>query len=366
MKKIIIPADKLRPALKRLALAVPGKAALPVLSNLYCRVEKDQIELITTDLEITIKCRCEAETHGDPFEMLLPFAFLHRVVNLIHSGPVEIELNGKNYDKARITGPNDKYDLNVIDHVDIYPKLPPVPKQRFLKLEKSFIDWLPVALATICEDTLRPAMTHVLLDVKAAELIMVSTDASSIFTHKFIQECSQEDQLLLSARVVKAIADFPGADVSWSAKNIGFHADNVTVIARRPEARFPDYKVVIPKTEKNLAVNRGALIAALERCSLTSDASVKTTLIFNKEPAGTVELQAIDVDMDRLIDVTIDGEYTGDVPEFTVNASRLLKLLYQVENETINLAVSSATKGVVLTADEDPEYLGMIMPLASK
>lgn len=361
MKKIVFQAEKLRPVLKKLALAVPHKPVTPVLSNLYCRVEKDQVELITSDLDVTIRCLCEAEVDDGPFEILLPFDFIHRVVDFTRVGPVSIHVTGN---KVKLFGANDTYNLNALDKVEDYPKLPSTPKKKSLQLDEEFICWLSTALATVSDDVKnRPAITNVLLDVMAEELAMVATDGSSIFSRKFKQTCPEPEQLLLSPRVIKAITDFSSVSITWSANYIGLAGENITVIARRLDVRFPNYKAVIPSIAKNLTFSRAAMVSALERCSLTSDPHVKTTLILKGPSWGIINLQAEDTDYQRIIDVTVEGEYSGEAEDITVNATRLSNLLCQIETETVNMAIASATSAAVLTADEDPDYLGLIMPL---
>lgn len=359
MKKFIVPADTLRPILKKLSQAVNTKIVNPVLLNLYCKVESERVELTTSDLEITIRYHFEAETEGAPFEVLLPFDFVNKVAGLIHSDNICVMVTGS---KACILGPNDVYELKSLDKVEDFPKLPPVPKNRYLKMDNTFIGWLKKSLDTVSSDELRPAMTHACLDIDLTEMTMVSTDGSSIFTYKLAQSSPQKDELLIGPKVIKAIADFPSVEISWTAKNIGFYTENATVVYRRHEEKFPNYKAVIPSFENNLQVDKHALVGALQRCALTSDSTVKTSLIF-KTP-GKILLQAVDADYERTIEVTIDGNYTGTTEEVDLNALRMLKLLGQINEESISMAIASASKGIVITAEEDKNYLGLIMPLA--
>ncbi|RYZ52900.1 MAG: hypothetical protein EOP49_08500 [Sphingobacteriales bacterium] len=72
MKKLIISAELLKPALAKLAHVVQQKSLIPAASSLYCKVTPNQLELIGTNTEITIiiKLVCESQ---ETFDFLLPF-----------------------------------------------------------------------------------------------------------------------------------------------------------------------------------------------------------------------------------------------------------------------------------------------------
>lgn len=359
MQKMTVSTAQLKPVLKKLAQVVPGKTVLPALMNLYCRVEKTEVEFVTSDLETTIVCKCPVQTDGAPFEVLLPFSFMYRLVNLIPDTSLEIKITGN---KALITGPNDTYNLNALESVENYPKMPDIPKRKSLPMDDSLVYWLQKALLTVSRDELRPALTTVCLDITAAGITMVSTDSHTIFTRKFASDAGIVDQLLVRSKVIKAIDGFEKLSIGWTAKNIAFQDDTTTVISRRMDAKYPDYKVVLFDYEKNLQVSKSELMRALEKCILCSEITHKTTFHLKKEE-GKIHLAAADIDIERDGDVSIDGAYSGEVESFDIDAGLLLKMLDQIAGDTLNLHISSSQKGILLTVDEDPEYFGMIMPL---
>lgn len=359
MQKMTVSTAQLKPVLKKLAQVVPSKTELPALTNLYCKVGKTEVEFVSSDLETTILYRCPAQTEGAPFEVLLPFSFMYRLVNLLPDTTLEIKIAGN---KALITGPNDTYNLNALEPVDNYPKMPDIPKRKSLPMDDGIVYWLKKALLTVSRDELRPALTAVCLDITSTGITMVSTDAHTIFTRKFTSDAGIEDQLLVRSKVIKAIDGFEKLSICWTAKNIAFQDEYMTVISRRLDCKYVDYKTVLFEYEKNLQVSKAELIGALEKCILCCETTHKTTFLLKKE-VGKVHLAAADNDIERDGDVSIDGEYAGEVESFDINAGQLLKMLDQIDGDTLNLHVSSSTKGILLTVDEDPDYFGMIMPL---
>lgn len=358
MKKFIISSKQLAAALKKLAQAINKNSTLPVLVNLYCKVRKTEVELITSDLELTISitCSCEA-THE--FEMLIPFEFITKVMALSNDQPITIEMNGN---KARIHGENDTYELGSLDKVKDFPNLPQPPQQKFISMNGTFIEWLGKARATVSKDELRPAMQKICLDIKQDHLTMASTDAHLIFNHRFAVESKSEDQLLISPKIAKALDGFEKTEIYWSKQHIAFKSGNVTVIATRHEDKFPDYQVVFHNEPANLVLDRHAVINALERACLNSNSTKHTVIYLRKEP-GTIHFESDDIDLNRKITVDIPGSFKGEVERTAVNAEKMLALMNQVEYDEVHLSIVAPQKGIQISSASDLDYKALIMPL---
>jgi DNA polymerase III sliding clamp (beta) subunit (PCNA family) len=191
---------------------------------------------------------------------------------------------------------------------------------------------------------------------------MVSTDAHYLFTHTFPVESKAEDQLLISTKIAKALDGFESTEIFWNSKHIGFHSNNITVIATRPDDKYPAYKNVIPDYPANLLLDREEVLNALQRCCLSSNASKQTVILLHEE-AGTIRFIADDIDFNRKIQVDVNGAYRGPVDRIAVSADRLLTMMKQVNYDKINLHIHHQDKAVLLTSESDAEYLALLMPL---
>jgi DNA polymerase-3 subunit beta len=308
MNKLIISTDVLKPALKTLGQAIAAKPAIPALSSLYARTRsKDsQVELITSDLELTISCLCSCECKED-FEMLLPFDLLSKLVQLLPGEPLTIELHKGN--KGSITGGNDSMQLGVLAKVEEYPKVPDIPKKNTLELTGEMMTWLDRSMATIGKDEARPAMTRALLEIQKDGITIVSSDAHCLFRHN---------------------------------------------------DKYPDYKIVIPNHDPNLEIYRADLLSALRRVSLINDASV--SFFFSPSNKKGFLISASNADLERNSEHTVAGVYTGKAPSITFSPKLLANMLNQIPFDNIRLHIDAPTRAALITAEEDENYLGMIMP----
>lgn len=358
MKKFIIAADTLKKALSKLGQAVASKPTLPILGNILVKVNKDEVILITTDLELTILYTCTCESQGS-FEMLIPFDFLNRIMGMSKNQPMSIELKGK---MATITGEYDEYEIGSLDKVADFPDLPTIPKKNFISINGAFVTVLGRSMMTVSKEELRPAMQKTCLDITDKGMTMVSTDAYTLFTHAFEVTSTAPDQLLISPKIAKALEGFSTTEIHWHTKHIAFKTEGIVVIATRHEDKYPDYKVVIPSYDGNLLLDRQHLIDALRRCCLSTNTTRETKIILKKS-GGTIHFEAVDIDLNRKIQADISGVYEGEVESISVNARKLLTLMEQVDYEKVHLAIHSPGKPVLIRSENDKDYLGLIIPL---
>lgn len=362
MKKFIIASDQLKPALKKLGQAIDAKGVLPITKNILCKVGDNSVELIATDTEITISIVCPAETNKQPaFELLLPFNYLADIVALSPHAPFEIQ--HPSVRKALIICDQEEYAINSLEKLDDFPKLPKLIKGKFA-FGNDVVDTLTKALLTVSKDDLRPSMTRVLMDLDK-ESVLVSTDAATLFRQGISCEVSEPEQLQFSAKMIKSMHGMTDPELAWDKKMVCIKDDNTTIWCTRFTDQYPDYKAVIPAMEEyepNLEISKEALEDALNKCCISSIGTKQTTIHLLEEK-GVIKFTSDDPDMGRKNQVKKSADYTGSIEVVAVNAGKMLNMLNQVEADTVKLHIHSKTKAILISTEENPDYLGLIMPL---
>jgi len=359
MKKFIISSDALKAATKKLGQVIVANPTLPVLYNIYCKVTKGEVELIATDLEITISYKCPAEA-VDTFELLLPFDFLNKIVSVIKIQPVTVE--HPSVRKARIITDNDVFEINSLQKFEDFPKLPAAPKKIGLELDSDFTYLLSKAMLTSSKDETRPAMTKACLDIQGDNINLVSTDAHCLYRHKINVDSTEKEQLLLSKKMAHALDSLDKIELSWTAKMIIVKSDKIVIWCTRHEEAYPNYNAIIPNHGPNLKLQKNDMVDALHKACISS-ATTKQTNIYARKEKGFINFETDDADMSRKILVKIPGDYTGDVEAIAVNAKKLLTILDQVPGQEINLHIGTAYTAILISTEEDADYLGLLMPL---
>lgn len=355
MKKLTITSDSLKPALAKLSQAVNIKNSLTALVNVYCKVTPNQLELIGTDTEITICYRLECEAK-ESFDFLLPFEFLNKIIAINKGYTLEIEA-GK---VVKIKCNSDVYEVKPNSKISEFPQLQAFPFDNIFTIDSTLLHSLITALNTT--GNIREFMTFVCLDIAPNKATVVSTDANVLFSQEFETTENLTQQLLLSAKALKALNGSTEIKASYNDKIIGF--DNglmQVIIVRTTTSKYPDYKSIFPADwDANFYINRYAFIDVLSKASLSSDPFKNTTLHFtNKE---ILRLTAKDDMLD--IDLTVEAKNdVANIEHTSINSEKMLKLLHQIEVNDIELAIHNAQRAIVITSKELNGYKALIMPL---
>lgn len=162
-------------------------------------------------------------------------------------------------------------------------------------------DRIALALKFVSNDDLRPAMTGILFSDE-----MVATDAHRLYHHKL----GFKDEFILPAKAAKILLALGGGEwwVSRMDMNIHFErADGVTIISRAIDARFPDYKVVLPDVKDvraKLISHPDTLMKELKNAQEFANRSTsQVTFSLN----GKVGIHSCDVDFSFEYSNQLDG-----------------------------------------------------------
>lgn len=357
MKKFEIDTGKLAPALKKIGLAINKNSVLPILGSILIKALPNEVVLISTDLEVTIYYRIDCECKEN-FEAIVPFDFLNKVVGLNKNCPLTIE-SGKSF---KVIGPNDVYEFKSPEKVSDFPKLQNAEMGSEFKIDSEVLACLRTALTTTGNNPSVPQYHPVLLELANGKITVASTDGGfMVFSKEFPIEFLENQQLLLSAKVIKVLEGCETAIILYQDKSIRFTSGDITIINTRSELKFVSFrKVFPPEWPSNISINRNALLEALGKCSISAD-SLRTTLV-DFSTTGEVKLLAEDGMIK--INVSVPGTYSGSVLATQVNSDKLIKLLHQVDYPEIDFAIHDKNRAIVLSSKEDAGYLAMIMPIA--
>ena len=359
MKKLTVKSNDFKIALAKLGQAVNPKSVLPILKNLLCKVSPDQMELIASNLEITIIYKLECSTN-ETFEFLIPYQTISDIISNNPFIPIEIEAGKKN---IKVKAISDIYDIKIADKTTDFPAVPEIVRSNDIEIDIDILNCIHLALATTGVNEKRPQLVNVLLELSPGIITVASSDgAYMVYSKSFKSEQTQTQELLLSPLLIKVLKGINYVKAFYSEKNIGFESHNITIINVRSEEKFVNFRAIFPQDYPgNLKLNREALLQALNKCSLSTD-RLHTTKI-NLESKDEVKLNASDEMIN--IDVVIPCQYNGTVTETAINSEKLLRILSQINSDDIILALHDAKRAIVITVLDDDGYKGMIMPIAT-
>ena len=131
------------------------------------------------------------------------------------------------------------------------------------------------------------------------------------------------------------------------------------------DARFPDYKVVIPTNNPyKLVLEKSAFQSALRRVSVFSNKS--TNQVALNITGSELGLQAQDVDFSFEGAEKMKCQYDGEDLTIAFNARFLIEMLNAAESDQVKVELSTPTKAGILKpteAEDGEELLMLVMPL---
>ena len=137
------------------------------------------------------------------------------------------------------------------------------------------------------------------------------------------------------------------------------------LVCRLIDARFPDYKVVIPTDNPyKLTVNKNDFQNALRRVSVFSNKS--TNQVALTISGSELQLAAQDVDFSFEGNERMNCQYDGEDLQIAFNAKFLIEMLNAADTDEVIIELSTPTKaGIIKPTEkkEDEELLMLVMPL---
>ena len=214
-------------------------------------------------------------------------------------------------------------------------------------------------------------MTGVFFELDKKGLQCVATDAHRLVRYKRTDvKCPKTDSFIAPRKPLTLLkAAIPSTDeeitVSYNSNHLFVKHGTTQMSCRLIDARFPDYKVVIPADNPyKLTVNKSDFQSALRRVSVFSNKS--TNQVALNISGSELQLAAQDIDFSFEGNERMKCQYTGEDLTIAFNARFLIEMLNATESDEVVVELSTPTKAGILKPsekDENEELLMLVMPL---
>jgi DNA polymerase-3 subunit beta len=204
-------------------------------------------------------------------------------------------------------------------------------------------------------------------------MTMVATDSHRLvrFTRTDVKSETEASFILPKKplNLLKNVLGYVNGDVSveFTAKNAAFTFDNMRLVCRLIEGRYPNYDAVIPKENPfSLTMQRADLMNSIRRVAIFSSKS--TSQVKLNIQGSEIQLSAEDVDYASSASERLACEYEGEDMEIAFNSKFISEMLSNLESERIILKLSAPNRAGILvpdadTPDKDEDLLMLVMPV---
>ncbi|WP_276502364.1 DNA polymerase III subunit beta [Terrimonas pollutisoli] len=366
--KFIVSSSSLLKQLQHIAGVINSNTVLPILEDFLFEVEKNKLTVVATDLETVMRVQLDIEAK-DSGKVCVPAKILLDSLKNIADQPLTFNID-KNFG-VEITSDNGKYKV-MGENPDNFPKEPGADDTTsFNVTASSLITAINKTLFATSNDDLRPAMTGVFFELDKKGMQCVATDAHRLVRYKRKDvSCPKSDSFIVPRKplnLLKAAIPSSGDEltVSYNSNHLFVKHGTTQMSCRLIDARFPDYKVVIPADNPyRLTVNKSDFQSALRRVSIFSNKS--TNQVALSISGSELQLAAQDVDFSFEGTERMKCQYNGEDIVIAFNAKFLIEMLSASDGDEVNIELSTPTKaGLIKPSDQDEEeeLLMLVMPL---
>lgn len=365
--KIKVKQEKLNKALSIVSRITVGKITLPILNNVLIRADKNQVSLITTNLDMAVIDYLPVSNSEDgvitvPARLLAEF-----VSNLPKDENIELSSSDN-----KITIKSGKYS-SIINGTaaDDFPELPEINEKTSVTFKINLEDFKnsinQVIIAT-SNDLTRPALTGVYFNTINNNLMIAATDGYRLAEKALIKNIKSEVQALVPSTTLQEvlrtnIEEDEEIEISFSEDLVRFRLGEVEIISKLIDASFPDYQKLIPK---NLDISLNLNKEEITRVT-------KLAALFSKSIGGSIICEAKTPDKFSVKSIANEfGENDSEIKttikksgKVNLNSRFLLDALNSLEESEITFQFSTHVEPVLLKNKKDNDYTHIIMPLNS-
>ena len=367
--KFVVSSSVLLKQLSAVNGVIANNPIVPILENFLFQIDQNQLTVTASDLQ-TVMITTLAIESTDSGAIAVPARLLLDTLRGLPDQPITFKIDKDTFGTEIITE-NGRYKLSGENPID-FPKVPQVTKSISVSIPA---DVLGSAIANtifaVSNDDLRSAMTGVYVQLSAEYTNFVATDGHRLIRYRRTDMKSEHESTMIIPRKALTLlkATLPSDDTTvtadFSSANAFFSFNNIKMICRLIDERFPDYENAIPQNNPNvMTINRSEFLGSLKRISIYSN---KTThQIRLKLAQNDLVVSAEDLDYSNEANEKLVCDYEGDEMEIGFNAKFMVEMLGNISSNMISLEMSQPNRaGLIIPSDkkENEDILLLVMPV---
>ena len=375
--KFKINRDYFSSGLQFVTSVVGARKTMPILQNVLIEASGSKIHLTTTNLDLGARCTVKAEVE-EGGSVTLPVKELGRIIREL--ADMEVRVETSETPKATISTRGSVFNVIGMDSKE-FPPLPEIEERNNFTINRSeLISMLKSVSYAQSVNEERYMLKGVFFQFDKEKLSLVATDGRRLaVTQKSINTTEEEQgEFILPSLTVSEIEKMPdiGESVRFAFtdrqaafqldvsdrkdENHGF-VENIYLVSKVVEGKYPNYKQVIPRDDFNVAeVERELMQECVHRAALVSDEKI-TLRIKPKE----MEITGQSTLGDACESMNIS--YAGEETTVSFNPRFILDPLRFISQDKLKLEfrddMSPGVFKVLESEKSDVSILCVVMPI---
>ncbi len=363
---IKINRDTLLKPLSSVSGIVEKRHTLPILSNLLLEIKQSKIALTATDLEIQISLSINTAKN----EELSITVSAKKLLDICRSLPENSEINLTTQEnRIQVKAGKSRFNLQTLPATD-YPLMVKAAGGATATITinqntlKGLFKQVEFAMA---QQDIRYYLNGLLFEVTANQLNVVGTDGHRLsFTSTELSQNYEKQELILPRKtVIELIKLLDDSDeevaIEIMAGQVNFTFNDIQLISKVIDGKFPDYTRVIPVGHQNsFTVDRMATLLAMQRASILSNEKYcGIRMVVAKNSLRLISTNSEQEEAEEELEIN----YAGDALDIGFNVTYLIDVLNNVNSEKVVFSFADANSSCLVTVPEDDNYKYVVMPM---
>ncbi|RDV16494.1 DNA polymerase III subunit beta [Pontibacter diazotrophicus] len=367
--KFIVSSSALLKQLSSINGVVTNNPVVPILENFLFEINNSTLTITASDLETSMitELPVEAKENG---RIAAPARILLETLKNLPDQPVTFTIDEETY-TIEISSSNGRYKLSGENATD-FPRVPVVQGANAIEIPSNALARaINKTIFAVSNDELRPAMTGIFVQLRFDSVTFVATDGHRLLRYRRTDVATTQEASLIIPRKAFTLlkstlpSEATAVRMEFNQSNAFFSFDNIRMICRLIDERYPDYENVIPVQNPNkLVIDRQDLLSSVKRISIYSN---KTTHQIRLKLNGSeLHVSAEDLDFSNEANERLTCQYEGEDMEIGFNAKFLMEMLNNLDSDEITFELSTPNRAGLLMpiVNEDSEnVLMLVMPV---
>ncbi|XOU94241.1 MAG: DNA polymerase III subunit beta [Candidatus Kerfeldbacteria bacterium] len=363
--KITCTQENLSKGLQLVSHIASKNISLPILSNVLLKTENGILKLMTTNLEMGIICQVRGKVEREG-SFTVQAKTLSDYINLLPKENIEIELEEQN---LKIKSSNSKTSMKGMEASE-FPLIPQVESEENIEIDGKILkNALNSVFFAVSFDETRPEINGVFFNFINNSLVLAATDSYRLAEKEIsLNKEVKEQNFIVPIKTIQELVRIIGDEdemlqIKINDNQVVFSIAGAKLSSRLIEGKYPDYKQIIPKEHKTLAiVNTGDLIKTVKRASLFCKTGSNDILIQFLIENSEITISANNMQIGES-EAKQEVKLEGIENNIIFNYRFLLEGLQNIEDEECILEINTNTNPGLLRPKNKKDYVYIIMPI---
>ena len=358
---------ELHKAVQTVMSAIPSKPSTPIFGGLHLIADHGVIELQGMDISMAMSFKIKGDIK-EPGEILLAATRFAELVKNMNGETLSLSRKEEE-NSVRLQSGKADFKILLMNVAD-YPKFPDFNADKTFTLADETVKELFKKTAFACSnDAARPLFTGVLCELSEGKITFVGTNTHRLAIKSLAHDSKENLSIIIPAVILKEINKNLNGKLPQEVKlsllnnQLMVVIDELVIVSRLIEGKFPDYKRVIPPSfSVKTKVNAKELAGAVQRVSLCSGDETDYSIIKIKidENELTVLSSSPDVGTgEEKIPCHTDGERLN----VAFNATYILDIMNNIEDEEATLEMNNSLSPVCIRPVGEKDYTYIVTPV---